>query len=293
MELRRLRYFVVLGQELNFTRAALSIGIAQPALSQQIKVLEKEVGAHLVERSSRGVRLTDAGETLYEAGQRLLDEVDEVIARVRAIETGSAGHLRVAYSTSIARIGPDLVREFRRLHPGVRISAETGFWTTYNLAQVRSRSVDVAFVPLPPLDGAGIRTLLLGHHEIVALMRANHRLAAQATIDVADLDGVSLGVFPGLVEYASRIASGWTEIHPILAAEEPDPRLLHEAVADNVNLVAILDRPHAEQHRDGVVIRSFTESHRAGYGIAWLPDNRSAVLMQFIDLCQKAADQRV
>lgn len=291
MELRRLRYFVVLGRELNFTRAAETLGIAQPALSQQIRVLEREVGAILLTRSPRGVSLTEAGSVLYEAGQGLLAEVDEIVRRTRAVSSGLAGLLRVAYSSSLVEVGPDFVREFRRLYPDVRVTAETGFWTAHNVAQARNRAVDVAFVWLPLLDGTGVRTLRLGHHELVAVMRADHRLAAADTVDVADLDGVPLGVLPGGVDYAGRLVPTWRSIHPTLAVEEPNPTLLYGAVVDNPSLVGVLYGTHAELLlTEGMVIRRFSEPHRAGYGVAWSPENRSVILSQFLELCRSAID---
>ena len=291
VELRRLRYFVVLGQELNFTRAAEILGIAQPALSQQIRVLEREVGAVLLTRSSRGVSLTAAGSVLYEAGQGLLAEAEGIVQRTRAVGSGMAGLLRVAYSSSLVDVGPDLVREFRRLYPDVRVTAETGFWTSYNVAQTRNRSVDVAFVWLPLLDGTGVRTMRIGYHELVAVMSAENRLAVADVLDVADLDGVPLCILPGMVDYASRIASSWRSIRANLAVEEPDPTLLYGAVVDNPALVGVMYRAHAEMlGTEGIVIRSFSEPHRAGYGVAWSPESRGAVVSGFLELCRKTAE---
>ncbi|MFT4010484.1 MAG: LysR family transcriptional regulator [Nocardioidaceae bacterium] len=293
MELRRLRYFVILAQELNFTRAAQKLMIAQPALSQQIKVLEREMGATLLERSSRGVVLTEAGVTLYEGARQLLADADEIVQRTRSVGSGTEGVLRVAYSTSLSATGPELVREFRRAHPGVQVIAETGFWTSYNVSQVRNRAVDVAFAWLPLADGSGVKTLRIGQEELVVVMHADHPLTGRVTIDLGDLNGVPLAMTSGLPDYAARLVPEWVEIDVVRAVEEPEAEQLYGAISDNHDLVALMQRSRAELLGSrGMVVRPFTTPHYARYGVLWLPDSRNPVLDPFLALCHRASDRR-
>ena len=149
MELRRLAYFAVLAEELHFRRAAERLRIAQPGLTQQIRVLERELGATLFERSTSGVTLTDAGQVLLEEGVPLLREADRVTERVRAAAQGRTGLLRIVHSRSLAGGLPDeLVRTFRQLHPDADIGVESA-WTARNVAMLRTGEADAAFVRLP------------------------------------------------------------------------------------------------------------------------------------------------
>ena len=153
VELRRLAYFAVLAEELHFRRAAERLRIAQPGLTQQIRVLERELGATLFERSTSGVTLTDAGRVLLEEGVPLLREADRVTEQVRAAAQGRTGLLRIVHSRSLAGGLPDeLVRTFRQLHPDADIAVESA-WTTRNVAMLRTGEADAAFVRLP-LAGA-------------------------------------------------------------------------------------------------------------------------------------------
>src|SRR5579864_3082579 len=98
MELRHLRYFVVVGEEQHYGRAARRLRVAQPALSRQIQDLEEEVGFKLFERLSRGVKLSAAGRIFLEDARRILLQVDEAAARAARVARGQAGTLRIGFT---------------------------------------------------------------------------------------------------------------------------------------------------------------------------------------------------
>ncbi|MFC4150253.1 LysR family transcriptional regulator [Micromonospora mangrovi] len=163
-DLRRWRYFVVLAEELHFTRAAARLRIAQPALSQQIRALERQLGVPLLRRDSHGCTLTGVGEQVAAEARRLLAEVDAATARIRDLVGGRGGRLRLAYTRS-ARGGrvDALVARFRAAHPEVEVVAETG-WTAPNVAGLlagrrRVRRAEVAGLPAvmwPRENGPGM-----------------------------------------------------------------------------------------------------------------------------------------
>src|SRR5690348_2393969 len=136
MDLRRLRYFLVLAEELNFTRAAHRLHIAQPALSQQIRALERDIGAALLERGSRGCRLTEVGEVVAREAGELLAHAAVAQERIRAAVGGRQGQLRLALTRS-ARGGPvdALLGAFRTLHPDVDLVVRAG-WTAHNITEL-------------------------------------------------------------------------------------------------------------------------------------------------------------
>ncbi|MGI9599299.1 MAG: LysR family transcriptional regulator, partial [Acidimicrobiales bacterium] len=120
MNLRRLRYFVAVADELHFGRAAKRLHMAQPPLSQQIRQLEAELGVTLFERSTRRVTLTDAGRLFYPEAQRLLVEADSVERRVAEIRSGDGGTLRLGFVDSASyEVMPRLLRAHRQRWPSV------------------------------------------------------------------------------------------------------------------------------------------------------------------------------
>ena len=123
MDFRRLRYFVVCAEELHFTRAARRLGIAQPPLSQQIQVLEKEIGTRLFHRLSRGVELTIAGQSLLRDARAVLDLAERAVTTAQQIGRGERGSIRIGFTSSASfnPIVPGLISEFRSKHPKVEV----------------------------------------------------------------------------------------------------------------------------------------------------------------------------
>src|ERR1700748_440535 len=121
MELRHLRYFVAVAEELHFTRAAERLGIKQPPLSMQIRQLEEEIGTPLFHRLTRGVELTEAGEALFEQADRLLQQLDQVKADVQSGARGETGHIRIGFAgaTYFNPLIPAIARAYRERYPEV------------------------------------------------------------------------------------------------------------------------------------------------------------------------------
>lgn len=122
MELRHLRYFLAVAEALNFTRAATSLRVAQPALSRQVQDLEDEIGVDLLKRSPRGVTLTAEGKLFLEETRDILRRVDESVAKTRALARGEYGELHIGYSPSptVELLAPAMVR-FQKAAPQVRV----------------------------------------------------------------------------------------------------------------------------------------------------------------------------
>src|SRR5260221_4540756 len=123
MELRNLRYFVAVGEEQHYGRAAEGLGIAQPALSRQIRDVEKELGFPLFDRLPRGVKLSAAGKLFLGDARRILQEVEEAKLRAERVATGKAGTLRVGFVGALSWHGavPDSFRGFRRRQPDAEL----------------------------------------------------------------------------------------------------------------------------------------------------------------------------
>ncbi|WP_167349811.1 LysR family transcriptional regulator [Pseudarthrobacter sulfonivorans] len=285
MDLRRLEYFMVLAEELHFRRAAERLHISQPGLSQQIRVLEKDLGVSLFERSAQGVVLTDPGFVLLKEGAHLLQQAESVAAHVRAAGKGIAGILRVVHSRSLTGDVPDeIVRRFRMSNPRVEIIVETA-WTTRNIAMLRAGEVDAAFVRMPLLEVGDLSQLTLGHTELAAAIPADLPLARKRILQTADLRGIPVVTFPReqAPGYFDHILSTvWGDEGPLISTTEPDPEHLLAAVAAGAG-VCVFDVQRALKLRPkGVVVRRFTPSLSADFGLLWSPHRMSSLLESFI-----------
>src|SRR5690242_8001652 len=126
MELRHLRYFVAVAEELHFTRAAEKLGIKQPPLSQQIRQLEQEMGTSLFRRLTRGVELTESGAVLLDDARRILEQVERAKTGVQSRARGETGRVRVGFAgaTYFQPLVPRIIRAYRERYPGVVVTPE-------------------------------------------------------------------------------------------------------------------------------------------------------------------------
>src|SRR3954469_22848658 len=149
MELRQLRYFVAVAEELSFTRAAARLHIAQPALSVQVRRLEDELGVALLDRSRRAVALTDAGALMLAEARSLLGTLDQTVELVRRTASGEVGRLAIGFVPSASNVAlPPLLRRFRSIAPDVAVHLRE--MAPDDLVRaLHEEGIDVAFLYLP------------------------------------------------------------------------------------------------------------------------------------------------
>lgn len=284
MELRRLRYFSVLAEELHFTRAAARLRIAQPALSQQIGALERELGARLVERGRGGCSLTPVGVVVAAEAVALLAQAAGARQRIAAAVLGQGGQLRLAYTRS-ARGGPvdDLVDRFRAAHPLVELVPETG-WTAPNVAGLLAGRYDAAFVR-PPVDDEGIRWRLVGTEELLLALPAGHPLAARRRVPRELLRGEPAVMWPrangpGMYDRIVGQVGGLA-----IVRHEPDDEQLLRAVAAG-GVIAVVPCGRARALRlPGVLLRRFTGvPPTVDIGLAWAARSTNPIVDSLLEL---------
>jgi len=194
MELRHLRYFAAVAETLSFTQAAADCGVAQSALSQQIARLEKDVGAELFTRSSRQVRLTEAGAVLLPWARRLLADAEQAEQAVAALAGLRRGRLRLGVIQTAAS-AVDLAAvlgDYHARHPGIELSLSYDTSTAL-LAAVLDGALDLALVGLgPERIPPGLDHRVLDEDRLVAVVPAGHRLAGRRHVDLAELSGDEL-----------------------------------------------------------------------------------------------------
>jgi DNA-binding transcriptional LysR family regulator len=176
IELRHLRYFVAVAEEMHFGRAAARLGIAQPPLSQQIRRLEALIDAQLFDRTSRRVALTDAGATLLEGARRILGQTEDLVEEVGRMGRGEAGSVTVAFGAALMfHELPRVIREFRRRVPAVHLELRE-LSTGQQLDALHAGDVDIGFLREPgPDTGLHVETVM--DEPLVVALPARHPLA--------------------------------------------------------------------------------------------------------------------
>src|SRR4051812_1647197 len=178
IELRHLRYFVAVAEELHFGRAAKRLGIAQPPLSLQIQRLEAELGVALFERTSRRVELTAAGHALLEDGKRVIEDFYSATDAARRAARGETGSLTVAFAASVMFLSlPKIIRRFREQFPSVRLELRE-LSTGLQIAALRRGDLDIGFLREPPTDDAFVTETVMRERLVLALSK-RHELASR------------------------------------------------------------------------------------------------------------------
>ena len=178
MELRHLRYFVAVAEELNFTRAAERLGINQPPLSLQIRQLEKEMGAPLFYRRTRGVELTNAGKLMLEEARIILKQVEQANIGVRRRARGDTGRINIGSSggTYFHPLIPAIIREYGMHYPNVVLFPQASN-SSLLLARLRVGQIDIAFIRRPIDDREGLTLELLADEPVVIALPIGHPLS--------------------------------------------------------------------------------------------------------------------
>jgi DNA-binding transcriptional LysR family regulator len=195
MDLRQLRYYIVVAEELHFGRAAERLKMTQPALSKQIMVLEKDIGVQLLSRTKRVVRLTHAGQAFLAQARNLLAQAEESIQVARRTARGEEGQLTVgATPPATQNILPDLLRTYRDRFPKVEVNLSL-LSTETQVTALNQRQIDIGFLH-PPIDGRGLDLYSIQEEDYVAVLPRNHRLLKYDKIPLAQFAGESFLILP-------------------------------------------------------------------------------------------------
>jgi DNA-binding transcriptional LysR family regulator len=188
MELRHLRYFVAVGEALNFTKAATRLRLAQPALSRQVSDLEDELGVDLVKRTSHGVTLTAEGKLFLEDAKSILRLVDESATKVRALARGDFGELQVGYVPPLdLHILPRALAEFQRTTPGVKVVLHDR-GSDEICDELRNGIFHLGLMMQPGEElNAGIAFEEIGRYPFFVAMASGHPLTAMKTVSLEAL----------------------------------------------------------------------------------------------------------
>lgn len=258
MDLRQLKYFVTVAEELSFVRAARRLHMSQPPLSHQIKALEEELGVELLFRNQREVKLTDAGRVFLREGRELLERSQAVAHRTRQAAAGEDATLRIGMATSaLFHVLPELLRRLEARFPRMKIAV-----TDMNSdEQVRSLAVDridLGFIHARN-DLRGLKSLPVVIDSFAIAVPASHPLAERPSLGLRDLESDPVVAFsrehaPALFD--ALIASCRQEgFSPRIAHVARHPASLLQMVSVGLG-VSIVPRAYAAQPTAGVVFRA-------------------------------------
>jgi DNA-binding transcriptional LysR family regulator len=179
MELRHLRYFITLAEELHFGRAAEKLHISQPPLSMQIRALEKELGVTLLHRTQRQVSLTQAGSALLQEARQILRQVDQAVITTRRAGRGEIGALAVGFvSAADYNVLPIALRDFRRRYPLVSLGLRE-LTSDAQIDDLANGRIDVGFV-LPPITDPALESVTVVRERLIAALPQRHPLATRS-----------------------------------------------------------------------------------------------------------------
>lgn len=195
MELRHLRYFLAVAEELHFGRAAARLHISQPPLSQQIRQLEEELGVVLFHRTKRRVELSDAGRLFLGEARAVLDQARQAKRSVQEAGKGVRGRLSIGFVSSACHtVLPQAVREFRRAYPEVEVSLREMI-PAAQLAALARREIDIGLLR-PPVTDAELSVESVLAEPLVVALPADHRLAGRRAVPIKALAKEPFVLFP-------------------------------------------------------------------------------------------------
>jgi DNA-binding transcriptional LysR family regulator len=286
MDLRSVECFIRVAETLHFGRAATELHLSQPALSQRIRTLERDVGARLLDRDRRGVRLTAAGSAFLSPARATVAHGERAVDIARRTEHGLQGRLRLGFTViaSYTRL-PHCVQEFRSAFPDV----------TVDLVEINSPAVEDALdrgeidlgVLHPPLARTQLRCRPLPDEPFVLALPVGHRLADQATITFADLAGEPLLTAPRSVgpvlfdKLIGRFRSAGVE--PDIVQEATPVTTLAGLVAAGAG-IGFVTRGVALATRPGVQFREVVGAPGVPMAIAWMPPEPAPTGLRFLDV---------
>ena len=291
MDLRQLRYLVALADELNFTRAAQREHIAQPALSQQIRRLEDELGLSLVERTTRQVRITEAGELLVARARRILRELEAAGDELLAVKGMERGRVRVGTMHTMGPIDVSLALAiFHERHRGIDLTVREQ--SSEELAEMlRDDELDLAFLSVTERvesHGLGLHQLVL--EELVVLLPPGHRLAGRRGLKIAQLrkeEFISFREGARLREllFTSARDAGF---EPTVKLESNESQRIRRLVSRGMG-VAILPRSDAEAPGAEVAVCALTDPPLArDITLAWREGRRHPpTVAEFLTLARE------
>ncbi len=289
MDLRHLKYFLAVAEELHIGRAAARLHISQPPLTRQIHALEEELGVELFVRTAKGVELTQAGALFREEASHIRMLVESAVDRVQRTSEGKLGRIDIGiYGSAIYDIIPKLLQEFRQRFPGVNVVLHT-LSKREQIEALLQRRITVGFNRMTPPE-PGIGRELVTTERLFVVMPTDHPLAVLSEVPFRSLEGQPLVLFPNVdrPNFVDRVISlckirGF-DAH--VAQEVGDPMTGVALVAKGFGLTLIPESITKTLHFEGTACRPLADAPDAIVDLCCLyrASDQSPLLQSFLDV---------
>jgi DNA-binding transcriptional LysR family regulator len=288
MELRHLRYFVGVGEEEHYGRAAERLGIAQPALSRQIQDLESELGFSLFDRLPRGVRLSAAGKLFLSDARRILQDAQQAKLRAERVARGKAGTLRIGFVEALSWHGivPDSFRRFRHRQPDAELELSP-MLSLHQVEAVRSGKLDLGFIFSPDEPDGDLAHLPVARYKVVLAAPRGHAVTRISQLRLRDLRNAPFIWLHRWVNpvYYDRI------MQACLKGGLKSPRIVQHVIDHATTLslvscrlgVAFVSETTRWQCPRGVTLLPIADlDFPAPFYLIWRKDSQSALVQNFV-----------
>ena len=296
MEIRHLRYFIAVAEELHFGRAAKRLAMSQPPLSQQIKLLEEEIGVVLFLRTKRQVELTAAGEVFLGEARKAIAQAEHAIRAARRAARGEIGRLAVGFvSSAVYGQVPSIFRLMRSRYPGVSLVLQD-LTSEEQVEAVKANRIDVGLIRPPVLAAESLAMRVIWRETLMVALPEGNPLAREAEIAVEALAGESFiqiprHVAPGFYDQCIRICARAGFAPKIVQEARTTPTIV-SLIAGGMG-VSILPSSLMSLQRSGVVYRPLkTPAPTTDMAVIWRPADESPTLRSFLEIIWEVAEIR-
>lgn len=288
MELRHLRYFLAVCEELHFGRAAKRLHISQPPLSQQIRQLEEDLHVQLFYRTRRKVELTDAGRVFAGEARLILQQVERAAGLAVEANRSKLSRLVVACSPANVDVVLKILKAFTKRHPKIHIVVKS-LVTPRQVEALRNGRIDIGFLTLP-VDSEGLVIETILQERLVVALPENHPLSARRRIPLRALAGETLIIFPlymspGRFELIARMCqTAGLSLHVVHEVDNIHTML--ELISSGFG-VSLMRASVRGVRKKGVVFRELQHSPTVETGVAYRREHRSKALLLLIDIAKE------
>ncbi|MEB9914835.1 LysR substrate-binding domain-containing protein (plasmid) [Bacillus cereus] len=282
MELRHIRYFLALAEELNFSRAAEKLHIAQPPLSKQIRELEEEIGAKLFNRTKRHVELTSAGKVFLSKAYQILDQVEQACISTRLTSTGTEGEIVIGFSGVVQDLIPNIIK-YRERYPEVGIVLQQ-LSTPNQVKALNEKRIDIGIVAAP-VNSNKIHVRPIKKMCLKAIIPEKHSLAFKPSIYIHDLEKepfimATKSAAPYYYDTFMNLFQN-KGFAPNIAIQANDLQTVSALVANGMG-VALL--PSSIHSLSGLILRKVEDIDTTiEVSLAWRKNNNSKVIENFLE----------
>jgi len=294
MELRHLRYFIAVAEELHFGRAAKRLGMSQPPLSQQIKLLEEEIGVTLLTRTKRQVVLTPAGEVFLGEAKKSIAQAGQAVQAARRAARGEIGQLSVGFvSSAVYGNVPSIFSLMRSRYPGVSLLLQD-LTSEEQVEALKTGRIDVGIIRPPVVDAEALKMQVIWQEALMIALPADNPLALREEIALEELAEESFiqiprHVAPGFYDQCIRICAR-AGFSPKIVQEARTTPTIVSLVAGGMG-VSILPSSLRSLQRAGVVYRPLkSPAPTSDMAVIWRPADTSPTLNAFLEIIREVED---